>query len=118
MSSSKNYQKKRYSSDKDITKRKIEYNDFILLKESYIELGEKYKILKDDHKNINKLLKEYQNQITEFQKTKSTISEMFKQIKEKIIIKKNQKVKINIKYQRKKTTKKLFLKKRQIFKKL
>ena len=43
MSSSKNYQKKRYSSDKDITKRKIEYNDFILLKDSYIELGEKYK---------------------------------------------------------------------------
>ena len=93
MSSSKNYQKKRYSSDKDITKRKIEYNDFILLKDSYIELGEKYKILKDDHKNINKLLKEYQNQITEFQKTKNTISEMFKQITEKMNKDKNIKLK-------------------------
>ena len=82
--SSKNYQKKKYSSDRDLTKRKVDFNDYILLKDSFIELGEKYKKLKEDNKNMTKTIKEYKTQISEFQKTKNSITDLFKQIKEKM----------------------------------
>ena len=51
--SSKSTQKRRFSSDKDFNKKKVAYNDFILLKESFIELGEKYKKLKVELKSSN-----------------------------------------------------------------
>ena len=92
--SSKNYQKKKYSSDRDLTKRKVDFNDYILLKDSFIELGEKYKKLKEDNKNMTKTIKEYKTQISEFQKTKNSITDLFKQIKEKMN-KPNNKTEIN-----------------------
>ena len=81
--------KRRYSSDNDITKRKVDFNDYIFLKESFVELGEKYKKLDEDHKKLIKTVKEYQTQISEFQKTKKNINEMFKKIQEKINKNKN-----------------------------
>ena len=81
--------KKRCASDKDLTKRKVDFCDYLLLKDSYIELGEKYKKLEEDHKQLNQILKEYQTEISEFQKVKSSISEMFKKMQEKINKNKN-----------------------------
>ena len=82
--SSKSYQKKKCASDKDFSKRKVDFNDYLFLKECYTELGEKYKKIKEEHKNSTKALKEYQSQILEFQKAKNAINDMFKQFKEKI----------------------------------
>jgi hypothetical protein len=57
-------QNRKQSSEKDSKKnKKIDYNDYILLKNSFIEIGEKYKKLKEENENNNKLLKEYQNKI-------------------------------------------------------
>ena len=89
--STKSNQKRRYCSDNDITKRKVNYDDYLLLKDSYIELGEKYKKLDEDYKKLYKILKEYQTQISEFQKTKKNISDMFKKIQEKLNKDKNNK---------------------------
>ena len=82
--SSKSYQKKKCASDKDFSKRKVDFNDYLFLKECYTELGEKYKKIKEEHKNAIKTLKEYQSQILEFQNAKNAINDMFKQIKEKM----------------------------------
>ena len=83
--------KKRCASDKDLTKRKVDFCDYLLLKDSYVELGEKYKKLDEDHKKLNQILKEYQTEISEFQKAKSSINEMFKKMQEKINRNKNMK---------------------------
>ena len=82
--SSKNFQKRKYASDRDLTKRKVDFSEYLFLKECYTELGEKYKKIKEDHKNATKTLKEYQSQILEFQKAKNSINDMFKQFKEKM----------------------------------
>ena len=89
--STKSNQKRRYSSDNDITKRKVNYDDYLLLKDSYVEIGEKNRKLEENYKKLYKSLKEYQTQISEFQKTKKNISEMFKKIQEKLNKDKNNK---------------------------
>ena len=82
--SSKSFQKRKSASDRDLTKRKVDFGEYLFLKECYTELGEKYKKIKEDHKIVIKTLKEYQSQIKEFKKTKNSINDMFKQLKEKI----------------------------------
>ena len=82
--SSKSFQKRKSASDRNLTKRKVDFSEYLFLKECYKELGEKYKKTKEDHKKVIKTLKEYQSQIKEFKKTKNAINDMFKQLKEKI----------------------------------
>ena len=77
-------QSKRGSSDKDNnenTIKSVNYKDYLVLRNSYVQLGEKYKKLKET-------LKDYQNQISQFQQTKNNISDMVKQINTKIAKKK------------------------------
>ena len=77
-------QNKRISPEKEQKfGKKVDYNDYIVLKNSFIEIGDKYKKLKQDHQNTIKLLKEYQIQISEFQQTKNNITQMLKLIQEK-----------------------------------
>ena len=62
--------------------KKIFYKDYIILKDSYKDLGEKYKKSKEDNELLNKKLQEYQIQMQEFQQTKNNIYNMVQQIKE------------------------------------
>ncbi len=78
-------QARHHTTEKDTkNSKKINYNDYVVLKNSYIEIGEKYKKLKEDFQNTNKILKEYQNQINEFNQSKDNISIMLKKIKEQL----------------------------------
>ena len=63
--------------------KKVDYNDFAILKKSFIEMGAKYKKIKEENDMNLKLLKEYKNQVSEFNKTKTNITIMLKKIQEK-----------------------------------
>ena len=62
-------QSKRRSSDKDKsanTNKSVNYKDYLVLRNSYVQLGEKYKKLKET-------LKDYQSQVSQFQQTENNI---------------------------------------------
>ena len=75
-----NSKSQRSSSTKGNKNKKVDYNDFIYLKNSYIEMGEKYKKLKEEQLTNISIIKEYENQINEFQQSKDNILQMFQQV--------------------------------------
>ena len=84
-----NNKSQRSSSTKGNKNKKVDYNDYLYLKNSYIEMGEKYKKLKEENLSNLSMLKEYESQINEFQQTKENILKMFQEIQNYKTLKEN-----------------------------
>ena len=62
--------------NEDNKNKQIAYSDYLLLKNSFNELLEKYNKLKDENKELNNILKETQSSIKEFEQSKNNISHL------------------------------------------
>ena len=69
--------------NEDNKNKQIAYSDYLLLKNSFNELLEKYNKLKDENKELNNILKETQSSIKEFEKSKNNISQLVIEVQEK-----------------------------------
>ena len=63
--------------------KQIAYSDYLILKNAFNELLEKYNKIKDENKQLNNILKETQSSIKEFEKSKNKISNLVIEVQEK-----------------------------------
>ena len=72
-------ERKRRSSIESVTKI-IPFGEYLQLKNAYLSLKEKYKILKDEKLKIESILKEYQLHITDYKSSNNTIKILFQKV--------------------------------------